>query len=122
MEHCDEDKLWGYHLVMNCKGGNEATRDKDKIIEFVKELVPAINMEAYGEPQVVHFGKDNKAGWTLVQLITTSNICCHFCDETSDFYFDLFSCKPFETVKVRDLVCKYFSPKQNQELLLKRGI
>jgi S-adenosylmethionine/arginine decarboxylase-like enzyme len=122
MEHCEEHELFGEHLIMNCKSGNEAVCDKEKIIEFVKELVEVIEMKAHGEPRVEHFGEGKLAGYTLVQLITTSSITCHFCDESKDFYFDLFSCKSFDTVKVRNTVLKYFAPKQNRELFLRRGI
>jgi S-adenosylmethionine/arginine decarboxylase-like enzyme len=52
-------------------------------------------MVPYGEPQVVHFGSGDKSGFTLVQLIETSNITAHFCEETDDMYLDVFSCKPF---------------------------
>ena len=107
---------------MNCKNGKDGVRDKQTITNFVKELVPAIGMEAHGEPQIEHFGVGNKAGYTLVQLITTSNICGHFCDESGDFYLDVFSCKEFQVVTVRNLVIKYFSPAKNKELLLKRGV
>ncbi len=37
-------------------------------------------MEKHGESLLVHFGKDGKQGWTYSQLITTSNITCHYCD------------------------------------------
>ena len=93
-----------------------AACDKDRIQDaahitaFAKDLVKRIDMVAYGEPQVVNFGSGNKAGYTLVQLIETSNICAHFCNDTGDVYFDVFSCKPFEPETVQKIVTEYFSP------------
>ena len=69
-------------------------------------------MKAYGEPQIVHFGEDDKQGYTLVQLIETSNICAHFCDDTGDAYIDVFSCKPYDRDVVRDQIIEFFMPKQ----------
>lgn len=88
---------WGYHLVADFSAcdKNKIT-DKENVIAFAKNLVQAIEMVAYGEPQVVHFGTGNKAGFTLVQLIETSNICAHFCNDTGDVYLDVFSCKKFD--------------------------
>jgi S-adenosylmethionine/arginine decarboxylase-like enzyme len=120
--NCDEDKFWGQHLIMNCKGGNDAVLDKDAILKFKDELIEAIEMEAHGEPMIEHFGSGKLAGWTLVQLIKTSSITIHFSDETHDFYTDIFSCKRFSVHAVRELVLKHFAPKQTQELTLDRGI
>ena len=77
-------------------------------------------MVAYGEPQIVHFGSGNKAGYTLVQLIETSNICCHFVEETNDLYLDVFSCKPFEPTDVQRVVSQYFSPERINTIFLNR--
>jgi len=102
---------WGYHLILNCRGCNiESIKNKELVIEFAKTLVKEIDMVAYGEPQVVNFGSGNKEGFTLVQLIETSNICAHFCNDTGDAYLDVFSCKPFSINKVKAHVYKYFSP------------
>jgi len=68
-------------------------------------------MVPYGEPQVHHFGSGNKAGYTLVQLIETSNITAHFCEETNDMYLDVFSCKPFSPHMVYGTVQTYFGPR-----------
>lgn len=67
-------------------------------------------MVPYGEPQVQHFGSGNKAGYTLVQLIETSNICAHFVEETNDMYLDVFSCKTFDPRTVKNVVRDYFIP------------
>ena len=110
---------WGYHLSMDCYEGNiEAIKDYDTIYNFTKELVDKIDMKAYGEPQIIHFGEGNKEGFTLVQLIETSNICAHFVNDNGNFYLDVFSCKEFETSVVEDVVSKYFSPKT----VIKRAI
>lgn len=99
---------WGYHLIINASGCSDAIKDKKVISKFTKQLVKDIDMVAYGKPQIIHFGTGNKAGYTLVQLIETSNICAHFVEETMDMYLDVFSCKDFDRTVVERLVKEYF--------------
>jgi S-adenosylmethionine decarboxylase len=112
---------WGYHLSLDCYSGDkDLVTNKNNIAAFAKALVNRINMKAYGEPQVIHFGEDEKQGWTLVQLIETSNICAHFCDETGDFYLDVFSCKPYDIGHVHEVVKQFFSPERIVEHYIER--
>ena len=117
-----DDKSWGVHLVYdgyNCNHIN--IRDDFVIKKFLQELVPAIDMVAFGEPQVIHFGEGNKQGFTAVQLIETSNITIHFIEETNDICLDLFSCKDFDEKIVLNLIEKYFSPRSENFMVIKRG-
>jgi len=100
---------WGYHLMLDCSGCSpEAIKDYDTIYHFTKKLVKDIDMVAYGEPQIVKFGHGDKAGYTLVQLIETSNICAHFVDENNTAYIDVFSCKPYDDEVVMNLIIDFF--------------
>lgn len=112
---------WGYHLIVNARNClAPAIRSGDLIRGFTKTLVKDIDMVAYGEPQVVMFGTGNKKGYTLVQLIETSNICAHFVEETNDMYLDVFSCKEFEKTTVERIVNNYFKPdKMYSQLILR---
>ena len=102
---------WGYHLMIDASGCiPQAIRCPKVINSFTKRLVNKIDMVAYGEPQIVLFGSGNKKGYTLVQLIETSNITAHFVEETNDVYFDVFSCKPFETNDVLSVIDESFKP------------
>ena len=87
-----------------------AIRNKQLIDDFTRKLVKKIDMVPFGSPQIVHFGSGNKAGYTMFQLIETSNICAHFVEETNDMYLDVFSCKDFSSRQVADMVDKYFRP------------
>lgn len=114
-------RYWGYHLVLDCgKCLPHTIRDAAVITKFSKHLVKKIDMVPYGEPQVVMFGTGNKKGYTLVQLIETSNICAHFVEETNDMYLDVFSCKPFNTADVKDVVDHFFLPEKVNEVFLTR--
>lgn len=102
---------WGYHLSLDCVGClKHRIKDADNIADFTKALVKRIDMTAYGEPQIVHFGEDDKAGYTLIQLIETSNICAHFCDDTGNAYIDVFSCKIYKPDDVVSTVKEFFKP------------
>jgi S-adenosylmethionine decarboxylase len=90
------------------------------ISSFAKQLVKKIDMVPFGEPQVHHFGSGNKAGYTLVQLIETSNITAHFVEETNDIYLDVFSCKPFNPNDVKQVVHKFFTPAHMKQVFLTR--
>jgi S-adenosylmethionine decarboxylase len=114
-------KYWGYHLILDCAGCDpQSITDYDNIYNFAKRLVNEIDMVAYGEPQIVNFGSGNKAGYTLVQLIETSNICAHFVNETNDIYLDVFSCKPYDQATVERLVGDYFKPQSIRKTYITR--
>jgi S-adenosylmethionine decarboxylase len=116
-----ENTYWGYHLIINAGDCDKnSIMSAGTIYDFTKELVQRIDMVAYGEPQIVKFGTGNKAGYTLVQLIETSNICAHFCDDTGDMYLDVFSCKPFKNSDVFFVVNKYFNPTRMDHHYLER--
>lgn len=112
---------WGYHLILDCaECAPYLISDYTNIYNFTKQLVEDIDMIAYGEPQIVHFGSGNKSGYTLVQLIETSNICAHFVEEDNTMYLDVFSCKPYDDEIVVELVTKYFDAKKIRRSYLTR--
>jgi S-adenosylmethionine/arginine decarboxylase-like enzyme len=105
---------WGKHMVVDAKGCQlDRARDPEYISHFIKELVRQIEMVPFGEPQVVHFADNTeKAGFTAIQLIETSNIMAHFLDHNGDLYLDVFSCKDFENQRVTDCLQSFFSPEK----------
>lgn len=112
---------WGFHLALDCKECFlPYIKDADNVKRFAQALVIRIDMKAYGEPQVIHFGEGDKEGFTLVQLIETSNICGHFCNDTGDCYIDVFSCKEYNKEIVIDTVKEFFAPKSIRQTYLTR--
>ena len=66
---------WGYHLILDCYEADKTKiTDAQNIAAFAKTLVKRIQMKAYGEPQVTHFGEDDKLGYTLVQQIGRAHV------------------------------------------------
>lgn len=114
-------KPWGFHLVIDAvKCDLVAIKSKSTIAAFVKYLVKEIDMKAYGPPRIVRFGDGNKMGYTLVQLIETSNITAHFSEETGNAYLDVFSCKSFHPDTALNCIKKYFSPSHMKTRFFKR--
>jgi S-adenosylmethionine/arginine decarboxylase-like enzyme len=104
---------WGYQLILDCSGFNDGIESPDTIKKFMKELVEEIDMEAVGEPIIKYFPPkpDPKSGYTIVQLIVTSSIVCHFMDQDHTGYVDVFSCKDFNPDDVDRVMKKYFGNK-----------
>jgi S-adenosylmethionine/arginine decarboxylase-like enzyme len=116
-----DERYWGYHAIVDAAGcDHELITSYDNVYNFAKQLVKDIDMVAYGEPQIVNFGSGDKAGFTLVQLIETSNICAHFVNELNEMYLDVFSCKSFDPAVVEQLVIKYFGAKSVNKVSLTR--
>jgi S-adenosylmethionine/arginine decarboxylase-like enzyme len=112
-----DNKFWGYHLMLDCAGCkvDGGIGSKEAIYNFIKELVVAIDMEAHGEPIIEYLlPGDPKQGYSLMQLITTSNICGHFMDLDGTAYFDVFSCREYDQQTVIDMVNKYFAPQRTR--------
>lgn len=105
-------RTWGKHMILDAaRVSPKAIRDPIRIHHFTAALVKRIDMVPYGPAQVVRFGSGNKAGYTLVQLIETSNICAHFVEENNSMYLDVFSCKDFDPTVVKETVEEYFEAK-----------
>ena len=116
-------KYWGYHLMLDCAACDvDKITDKQNIINFTKELVKRIDMVAYGEPVIEHFATHDpaKAGFSMVQLIETSNIAMHSVDRDNTMYLDVFSCKPYDGEVVVKLVAEYFGAKKIRKSYLTR--
>jgi S-adenosylmethionine decarboxylase len=114
---------WGYHLIIDAFGCNTSKiQCKNVISQFSRRLVKDIDMKAFGQPIIVRFGEGNKLGFTLVQLIETSNITAHFCEETNNAFIDVFSCKKFETKPVLKAVFETFeATKIDSSFLIRNG-
>lgn len=113
--------MWGKHAILNAfRCPVHLISNKANIHAFTVDLVKRIDMVAYGQPMIVRFGEGNKAGFTLVQLIETSNITAHFCDESGDAYLDVFSCKDFNPKTVEEVAKHYFAPQSVDLVILER--
>lgn len=106
-------EFWGWHLLLDIKSCDlDAIRSEENLSRFLSALVERIDMVAYGEPTIKHFATHDpeKAGYSIVQLIETSNITGHFVDKNGDAYIDVFSCKPFQPDEVIAVVREFFQP------------
>lgn len=115
--------MWGYHLILDCAGCDQKSiTDPEVLKTWVQTLVKDIDMVPYGEPQVIHFGHNERhlEGWTVIQLIETSNIIAHFNDHTDEGYIDVFSCKTFNTSVVEENVKYFFNPRKIRTTFLTR--
>ena len=106
----NQQRAWGVLTsidLKNCDG--EMIRSREKIKQYVIELCDLIQMNRFGECQIVHFGEDEKvAGFSMTQLIETSLISGHFANLTNNAYMDVFSCKEYDVEIVADFSKKFF--------------
>ncbi len=117
------EEYWGYHLILDCKScDKEKVTNRDVIYRFIKTLVAEIDMKAFKEPQIEHFATHNKdaAGYSFVQLIETSAITGHLVDANGDAYIDIFSCKTYSIETAKEVVKRFFVPKQMKVIYLTR--
>lgn len=113
---------WGYQLILDCGGCNENINDEIAIKNFIKDLVNKIEMDPVGDPIIKYLlpGTDN-SGFSVIQLIQTSNITIHFVDTTNQAYFDIFSCKKFNKDIALETVKSWFGPNSIKEMLIERN-
>jgi len=119
-----EENMFGQELILNLYDCDlETISSGDKIKEFVIELCDnVIMMKRYGEPMIPHFGHDNPitAGYSLVQLIETSNVSAHFSEFKKSVYLNIFSCAWFDAQKTEDFCKEFFKAGRVESQLIKR--
>jgi len=115
------EKYWGYHLILDCSGCSLIS-DQTHIERFVKDTIDSIGMEAHGDMQIEYLlpGTDNE-GYSVLQMITTSNLTAHFVTKSNSAYIDIFSCKEFDPEIAKQKVNEYFLPSHINSHFLKRS-
>lgn len=115
---------YGQELTLDLYDCDLATISSGKKIkEFVIELCDkVIKMKRYGKALIPHFGHDNPitSGYSLVQLIETSNVTAHFSEFKKAVYLNIFSCAWFDPVKTKKYCMKFFGAKSCVSHLTKR--
>ncbi|MFH1076804.1 MAG: S-adenosylmethionine decarboxylase [Pseudomonadota bacterium] len=103
------EKAWGLLSSIDIYDCDIAIlQDAEAIKRYASELCEFIKMKAFGEPMVVHFGKGDVEGFSLVQLIETSLISGHFANSTNRAFIDIFSCQFYEPVAAAKFSKDYF--------------
>ena len=117
-----EKESWGYHLMIDLEGCDPTIiRDEKLVVTYIEELVKLIDMTPYGEPMVIHFGKDPKvSGFSFHQFIEESNITGHLINKTNEAKIDIFSCKKFDVNLAGNASLNFFAAKKAKMTFLKR--
>lgn len=94
-KHYDAEQCWGLSVSLDLQNCDpELIRSAKHIEQYVIELCEILDVNRFGETQIVHFGREEKVeGYSMVQLIETSLISGHFANLTNTTYIDIFSCK-----------------------------
>jgi len=119
-----EEDMFGQELTLDLYDCDLAIISSgEEIKKFVIELCDnVIHMKRYGEALIPHFGHDNPitSGYSLVQLIETSNVTAHFSEYKKAVYLNIFSCAWFDAEKTIEFCKTFFKAKSVTSRLTKR--
>ena len=105
-------KLEHIHLTVNAKiNPSFKALPREDAKRFVDMLLKEINMKPLGDLNWADAEDLDFPGQSFVQMITTSHCSLHFFDHKdgeNELYFDLYSCKSFDTEAVLKMLDEKF--------------
>ncbi len=109
------------HLLVNAKV-NDPIKSEDEAIEFLKDLVRAINMKIIKGPFASYVEAEGNRGLTAIVMIETSHIAFHIWDEPSPalLQFDLYTCGMLDQKAVLNTLKSKFAVTGYDYVLLDR--
>jgi S-adenosylmethionine/arginine decarboxylase-like enzyme len=114
---------WGTHLVLNLgQCDPHVIRDPQEIVNIVDLLIEQLGMHTVGAPIVKHCGEGTRVGWTVVRIITTSNIVVHANDDDRSAFIDVFSCRPYDPAAAASFLIDAFGATHHTSSVLHRHI
>lgn len=116
-------ECWGISTAIDLYNCDPVSiRSKQIITDYVNKLVKLIDMNKFGDVQIVNFGEDPKvSGFTMIQMIETSLISAHFANQSNSAYIDIFSCKPYNAPRAVYFTKKFFGATKFGYRKIKRG-
>lgn len=129
---------YGPELMLDCHGCEPKMFNRPNIASYLKALCKAIEMDAedfhfwddFDVPEEERRTKPHAKGTSVggvfrkkigLQFIITSSIIIHTLDELGRAYINVFSCKLFDEVTVKEVTYKYFKAKSIGSHLVQRS-
>ena len=115
---------FGPHLMLDCRQcDKEKISDLQYVWNFINTLPDKIGMTKITQPYVFPYEGliPEDKGITGMVIIAESHITFHSFTEKDYFFFDLFSCKPFDVNPVKDIVAEAFGVKDMEVHHATRG-
>jgi S-adenosylmethionine decarboxylase len=117
-------QAFGPHLMMDCREcDNDKINDLDLVSKFLDELPELVGMTKIIPPYVFRYNGlvPEDKGITGVVIIAESHLTFHSFVEKDYFFFDIFSCKPFDVDLVEKHVLETFGVKDYERFDCSRG-
>jgi len=119
--------VFGSHLILDATGCDEyKIRNIENINEFINKLCIIGNMKRKGRLIVEEF-EDNEfnrnndlVGYSIVQIISLSNITLHINFISKTIYMDFFTCGELYTNRVIKLFNDYFNFNNYKKIIIYR--
>ncbi|GLY99846.1 S-adenosylmethionine decarboxylase [Actinoplanes sp. NBRC 103695] len=112
---------FGMELLLDLSGCNPDVITSAALLKaWTVTLADAIGMTRWGEPTIAHFGEGDLYGWTVIQLITTSNINVHAVEGSNDAYINVFSCRGFDPDAATALTVEFFGATAHHARVIQR--
>jgi len=119
-----ENKGFGPHLMIDARKCNlEKISDLNHVYNVLDQLPEVIGMTKIIPPYVFPYSGlvPEDKGITGAVIIAESHITFHSFIEKDYFFFDIFSCKPFDIDKTRQFILDAFEVQEYEEYLEFRG-
>ena len=98
--------VFGTELILDCAGCEGNITDKEHIQKFIDELVEKMGMKKKGDTMFQYFQDDEYnrerdiVGYSVVQIISLSNITLHINEISKTFYVNIFTCGELDDLKI----------------------
>lgn len=115
---------FGPHLMLDCRGcDREKIADVAYVFEVLNTLPEQIGMTKITQPYVFPYAGlvPEDKGVTGMVVIAESHLSFHSFTEKDYFFFDLFSCKPFDVAVARQRVIEAFGVRHVETHYAERG-
>lgn len=120
----EEDQGFGPHLMLDCRKCNlDKISDVAYVFEVLNSLPDRIGMTKITQPYVFPYSGlvPEDKGVTGIVVIAESHLSFHSFIEKDYFFFDLFSCKPFDVAEARQFIMEAFEVQEVETHYVERG-
>jgi len=118
--------VFGKELIIDGNQCQGEITDRKHIQNFIDDLCELTKMKKKGETIFTYF-EDNDynrvrdiVGWTILQVITLSNITIHINEISRTIYFQIFNCGDIKEDLINVLFQNYFKPKTIKTIKINR--